>query len=83
MPQLFKRNNYETFVIGKEQPMDGLMGSADKKQTDFYFIEGTPFWGVDRSFTSSSYCCVPGGGYFVDGVAQLGGLKQMALPKRC
>ena len=27
-------------------------------------MEGTKYWGFDEAFTSMSYCCVPGGGYF-------------------
>ena len=31
-----------------------------------FFVEGTQFWAYDRSFTSRSYCCSPGGGYFAN-----------------
>ena len=33
-------------------------------------MEGARFWAYDRSFTSRSYCCLPGGGYFVNDTAQ-------------
>ena len=46
-------------VVGKPQPVED---KADNKE--FYFIEGTRFWGYDKSYTSRSYCCRPGGGYF-------------------
>lgn len=43
-----------------------------KEASDYYFVEGTRFWAYDRSLTSRSYCCLPGGGYFVnDTAAQL------------
>ena len=29
-----------------------------------YYLVGTGFFAVDKSFFSQSYCCVPGGGYF-------------------
>ena len=72
LTHLFKRNNYHTMVVGKPQPVEAAISSNDmtpgnlKSGTDFYFIEGTSFWGYDRSFTSRSYCCLPGGGYFVN-----------------
>ena len=59
LTHLFKRNNYYTMVVGKPQPVEERL---DKKL--HYFVEGTRFWGYDRSFTSRSYCCLPGGGYF-------------------
>ena len=46
-------------VVGKPQPVEEKMDQKDK-----FFIEGTRFWGYDRSYTSRSYCCHPGAGYF-------------------
>ena len=48
-------------VVGKPQPVE-----AKQDGKDYFFIEGTRFWGYDRSYTSRSYCCRPGGGYFVN-----------------
>lgn len=61
LPQLFKRNNYHTMVVGKPQPVEEQL---DKQE--HFFVEGTRFWGYDQSYTSRSYCCLPGGGYFED-----------------
>ena len=62
---LFKRNNYKTMVVGKPQPVENTVrGDNDG---NMFFVEGTKFWAFDRSFTSRSYCCSPGGGYFVNG----------------
>jgi hypothetical protein len=58
--QLFKRNNYKTLLVGKPQPVEAKLDDDD----EFYFIEGTRFWGFDKSYSSTSYCCTPGGGYF-------------------
>lgn len=71
LTHLFKRNNYKTMVVGKPQPVEAAIAtsqptSENPDPTDFFFIEGTGFWGYDRSFTSRSYCCLPGGGYFVN-----------------
>ena len=66
LTHLFKRNNYHTMVVGKPQPVEAAISTNNPERTDFYFIEGTGFWGYDRSFTSRSYCCLPGGGYFVN-----------------
>ena len=66
LTHLFKRNNYHTMVVGKPQPVEAAISTNNAAKTDFYFIEGTGFWGYDRSFTSRSYCCLPGGGYFVN-----------------
>jgi len=38
--------------------------AADKKATDYYYVLGTQYFGFDRSLTSRTYCCMPGGGYF-------------------
>ena len=68
---LFKRNNYKTMVVGKPQPVETNMQWNNAEKTDFYFVEGARFWAYDRSFTSRSYCCLPGGGYFVNDTAQV------------
>ena len=46
-------------VVGKPQPVEEKIDMKDK-----FFVEGTRFWGYDRSYTSRSYCCHPGAGYF-------------------
>ena len=69
IPHLFKRNNYRTYQVGKEQPMTGDLGTRDANATDYYFIDGARAWAFDESFSSRSYCCMPGGGYFKNDVA--------------
>lgn len=62
LSHIFKRNNYYTMTVGKPQPVEDKVKDAGGK--NFYFLEGTRFWGFDESFSSRSYCCLPGGGYF-------------------
>ena len=66
MSHLFKRNNYKTFLVGKDQPIGSILGTRNEDETDFYFVEGARMWAFDESFTSRSYCCMPGGGYFIN-----------------
>lgn len=40
-----------------------------QKNQQFILFVGARFWAYDRSFTSRSYCCLPGGGYFVNDTA--------------
>ena len=52
---LFKRNNYETFLVGKEQPIGATLATKDENKTDYYFVEGTKMWAYDKSFVSRNY----------------------------
>jgi len=71
LPHLFKRNNYQTIGVGKIQPLDGGNGLGETETPgEYFFTLGGRFNGFDRSFTSRSYCCSPGGGYFVNDVAR-------------
>lgn len=71
LPHLFKRNNYETIGVGKIQPLDGGNGLGETETPgEYFFTLGAKFNGFDKSFTSRSYCCSPGGGYFVNDVAR-------------
>ena len=51
---LFKRNNYQTFLVGKDQPVRVSYGTNNEDETDHFYTEGPKFWGFDKSFTSSS-----------------------------
>lgn len=71
LPHLFKRNNYQTIRVGKIQPLDGGNGLGETETPgEYFFTLGGNFNGFDKSFTSRSYCCSPGGGYFVNDVAR-------------
>ena len=61
---MFKRNNYQTYLVGKAQPIGTKLATRNHARNDFFFVEGTKFYGFDEAFTSMSYCCMPGGGYF-------------------
>ena len=66
LSHLFKRNSYNTFLVGKSQPVGSVMGHYGGDKTDKFYISGTGQWAFDQSFTSISYCCVTGGGYFLN-----------------
>ena len=49
LPHLFKRNNYETILVGKQQPMGRTkLKSYDSEGNDLYFFEG---FGQESIFT--------------------------------
>ena len=52
LPHLFKRNNYETLLIGKDQPLGSQWATTNKDKTDHYHIAGQQFHAFDRSFVS-------------------------------
>ena len=65
---LFKRNNYKTLLVGKDQPIGKSITERNGEEGAFYYLEGTKFWAFDKSFASKNFCCFPGGGYFVNDV---------------
>ena len=40
LPHLFKRNNYKTISVGKDQPMGNSFGTKNDEGTDYYYVEG-------------------------------------------
>ena len=63
---LFKRNNYKTLLVGKDQPIGKTVKTHNGEEGNFYYVEGTRFWAFDKAFASKNFCCFPGGGYFIN-----------------
>ena len=52
LPHMFKRNNYGTMLIGKDQPLANEWGTTNDDKTDYYHVSGQQFQGFDNSFVS-------------------------------